>query len=1278
MPALRLFLLGSLDIRCDGQPLPKPPTLKSQSLFAYLALHRQRPQPRERLADLFWGDRPGRRARRSLTTALWHIRRCLPDENSLLADVHSVQFDPDADLWLDVVEFEALVARSDLPSLQSSIALYRGDFLDGFYDDWILNQRYRLETLFSEALARLMRGLEARGDYDGALAVGLQLLQHDPLREDAYRLAMRAFCCLGQRNAALEQYRRCQQIVQQELGAEPMAETSELYQAILDGRLEIGQPAAAVPAVGVEGPAPPPAGYNPLDPIAHCPLVGRESELTFLQGCYEQARAGCGGLVLVHGEAGVGKSRLVEELADHLRWQGVRVLWGRCYEFERLLPYQPVGEALQAVLSSMPPGELAELPAWIPAELARLVPELSEKLSGPGDGSTAALEQEQAHLFEAVTRFLADLAAGGALALILDDLHWATESTLQMVHYLARRLVDHQVLIVGTLRPEAVGPSSALAFFQRQLGREDLVRSWSLAGLSPQAIESLVVEMSGREQTVAPLAHRLCEESKGNPFFLIESIKSLFEAGWVSLEAGTWKGDFAHISEAELPLPAGVSEAIQARVRRLDGEARRALSVAAVLGCEFDFDQLNAAWQRDEEATLEALETLLRRRFVGEGSGVLGRDYAFHHHKIQEVVYAGIPHRRRQLLHTRAGEALERLYASDVEAVAGELAFHFRRGRREDGALVAKAVRYLLLAGDQARLACAHREAIDYYSQALALQKDQGEYGQAGRTLMKLGLTHHNALEFKAAHQAYEEGFALWRWAGTRDSSVALPRAPHALRFRWRCPYTLDPALCREYVSSLVISQMFSGLVTTTPDLDVVPEVAQRWQVLEGGRRYRFHLRPDARWSDGAPLTAHDFEYAWKRVLDPVTGRIDSDLLAIKGARAFQQGESAGADQVGVRALDDGTLEVELEEPTSHFLYVLTTVNACPVPRHIVEAFGAAWTDADKIVSNGPFHLEAWDREACMRLARNLFYAGRCRGNVEQVVLHFPQDGSTRDLSAPLEQYLQGDLDVLTLTDASAKEGNRVRRQFAVEYLSAPWLFTTYLGFVTSRPPFDDVRLRQALALAVDREQLANVILCGMYAPGTGGYVPAGMAGHSPQIGFPYQPDRARELLAQAGYATGAYLPVVEGLSVPPISSLIPEYLQAQWQENLGIQVEWDVVDWPPFQRRLQHDPPHLYLLAGIATWPDASCFLPPTNVLQHTRWTSQSFEEMVNQARLTLDQGARLALLHQADQVLVHEASIIPLIYGRQHLLVKPWISDFPISTLNRWYLKDTIIEPH
>ena len=232
MPTLRFYLLGAMDILSEKQRLPKPSTLKSQSLLAYLVLHRDRPQSRDRLAGLFWGECPERKARGSLSTALWHIRRCLP-ELCVNCEPQTLQFDPKADLWVDVEAFEDYVRQEDIGALQSAATLYRGDFMEGFYHDWVVDERYRLETLFIEALTRLMVGLETRGEHDLALSVAMRLLERDPLREEAHRLVMRAYCRLGQRNAALEQYRRCCEIVQEELGSDPMVETTQLYDCLL-------------------------------------------------------------------------------------------------------------------------------------------------------------------------------------------------------------------------------------------------------------------------------------------------------------------------------------------------------------------------------------------------------------------------------------------------------------------------------------------------------------------------------------------------------------------------------------------------------------------------------------------------------------------------------------------------------------------------------------------------------------------------------------------------------------------------------------------------------------------------------------------------------------------------------------------------------------------------------------------------------------------------------------------------------------------------------------
>jgi oligopeptide transport system substrate-binding protein len=1266
---LRLYFLGTLDIRYDDQQLPKPATLKSQSLLAYLILHHHRPQPRDRLVGLFWGDRPERKARHSLATALWHIRRCLP-QDYILSDPHTVQFDPQADLWLDVDEFESHLSHDDIAHLQSAVALHRGHFLDGFYDDWIINERYRLETLFSEALARLMVGQEARGEHDAALSTALCLLGHDPLREDGHRLAMRAYCRLGQRNAALEQYRRCREVVQQELGAEPMVETTELYQAILEGRFAVGRApevlAAQVPVVE----PPVPMGRSPLDAMAPSRLVGREQELAFLLEHWQGAEAGQGGLALVSGEAGIGKSRLTGEFADRLRWQGVRVLWGRCYQFERVLPYQPIAEALRTILPSLTPAELADLAPWTVAEVARLVPEMAEYSPDLEAPASIRSDQEQARLFDGVARFLARLSSHRAILIVLEDLHWASESTLQLIHYLARHLASGRALMVGTLRPEAVGPRHPLQALQQQLSREGLAKPLRLSRLSPANVEAMVVEMSGAGESVVPLAGRLYRETEGNPFFLMEIVKALFEMEAVRLEGSAWRGDFAPISEGELPLPASVSQAIQARVHSLNDDVQEALRLAAVLGREFDFDLLNVVWGRGEEATLEALDDLLRRRLIDEGTGAMGRDYVFTHHKIQEVVYARMPRRRQQHAHARAGVAMESVYGPQAEVVAGELAFHFLQGRQLDPSLTEKAIHYLLHAGDRARGLYAHREAIDSYREALLLLKEQGAYEQAARTLMKLGLTYHTAFDFRRAREAYEEGFALWQRAGEPQPTI-LPPAPHALKVSWPEPTTLDPALAHNIFSNVVVDQLFSGLVELGPEMEVLPGLARSWEVSEGGSRYVLHLRDDTRWSDGTPVTAGDFACAWKRVLHPATRSPNADLLYdIKGARAFHQGDASDPGQVGVWALDEVTLVVELEGPTSYFPHLLVGHPSYPVPRHVVEAHGAAWTDVENIVTNGAFRLDAWKRGQSLVLVRNPEYRGRSRGNVQRVELF------VLERPAALELYEADGLDVWDFWAVPPPELDHARQRHASDYVSAPWLATIFVGFDASRPPFNDPRVRRAFVHTIDRETLAEVVMRGSVFPATGGFVPPGMPGHSAGIALPHDPDRAQRLLAEAGYPSGRGFPMVNTLI---FRGHVPEYLQAQWRENLGVEIRWDIArDWATFCDRLDRERPHLFGLGQHSAYGDPDYLLRACFVRRWPRWRNEVYDRLVEEARRVTDQGERMTLYHEADAMLVQEAAIMPLGYTRLHLLVKPWVSRFPTSAIKRWFCKDAIIEPH
>ncbi|NIV32084.1 MAG: tetratricopeptide repeat protein, partial [Anaerolineae bacterium] len=432
------------------------------------------------------------------------------------------------------------------------------------------------------------------------------------------------------------------------------------------------------------------------------------------------------------------------------------------------------------------------------------------------------------------------------------------------------------------------------------------------------------------------------------------------------------------------------------RVGRLREELQDILTVASVEGEAFTAQVVAQVQDIAEREMLQALsqELRTRHRLVREREEMLveGRflsHYQFAHALFQRYLYSGLGAGERRLLHGEIATALEELYGDEAEGIAPQLARHYAEAGEGE-----KAADYSSCAGDQARLAYAHEEAIDHYRRALAFLKEGGEHGRAARTLMKLGLTYHTAFDFQQARQAYEEGFALWQRAGEMEPT-ALQSAPHALRSWQLEPVTLDPIRASELLSAAIIRQLFSGLVDASPELDVVPDVARTWEVLEGGRKYVFHLRDDVRWSDGTPVTAEDFAYAWRRALDPVTGSRNAHLLYdVKGARAFHRGQVSDPNRVGVRPLDAVTLAVELEQPTGHFLQLLTHYATYPLPQHVVAVHEGAWTEVGKIVTNGPFKLEAWNRGESMVLVRNLKYHGRFEGNVQREELSFLTDWS--------------------------------------------------------------------------------------------------------------------------------------------------------------------------------------------------------------------------------------------------------------------------------------------
>jgi oligopeptide transport system substrate-binding protein len=642
------------------------------------------------------------------------------------------------------------------------------------------------------------------------------------------------------------------------------------------------------------------------------------------------------------------------------------------------------------------------------------------------------------------------------------------------------------------------------------------------------------------------------------------------------------------------------------------------------------------------------------------------KEYIFNHALLRDVTYETVLLKLRKVYHRQVAAWLESAAGERMGEYLGLIAGHYELAGEKT-----KAIEFLLRSGDRARLAYAHQEAIDAYKRALDLLQEKGEYRMAARTLMKLGLVYHTAFDYQKSHQAYEQGFALWQQEEKPKSTVRVKPAPHAFRTARSAPYSLDPTMTDHDDSSAIIIQLFSGLVEASTAMEIMPDVAKSWEIAEGGRKYIFYLRDDVYWSDGVPVTARDFEFAWRRTLDSTSGSPNAELLYdIKGAKAFHQGQITNPDLLGIHCPDDLTLVVELEGQTGYFLSLLACTATYPIPQHVLEIHTEEWTKPDNFVSNGAFRLKNWKQGEEMILKHNPDYHKLKRGNIEEVEISFGTDKL-----AVFEMYETNNLDILGLGDFPPSQWERARRQYAGEYVSAPESATHYVGFDVNRPPFDDPRVRKAFAMATDKTALVNLVLSGYYFPAAGGFIPQGFPGHSANIGLSYDPVQAQQLLAEAGFPNGSGFPQIDACARERNSPQVGA-LKKQWHQNLGVEINWNIMPWREYLARLDQNPAQIFQFGWIADYPDPDSFMRTSNVLQRTQWRDKTYDELVEKAQRVLDQEERLKLYSQADKILIESAAIIPLTYSRSYTLVKPWIRQFPALSLSKWQWKNIIIE--
>src|SRR5215216_4564226 len=346
----RIAIFGALEISHDPAAPRRPPTQRVLALLGYLITHHDVPQARDKLVDLLWPDLPPRQGRRMLSDTLWRARRLLatPDQDdtpTLLIAGDTVAFRPDASIWVDLIVFEQYLhertsADDADEQLRAAVELYRGDFLEDCYDDWALYERERLREQYLSAIGRLLRHDQERGAYDLALQSALRLVRADPLREEAHRALMRLYHLLGRTDDAVRAFEQCRTVLSEELGLEPEPETLSLYEELLALQRRGG---------ALENP-----DTSAIATIFHqAPLIGRLDARAEIMEAVEAMLAGSGGIVLVSGEAGQGKSRLLREVASGAEWRGAQVSWGHGREDAPARPFEALREALLAALTPL-------------------------------------------------------------------------------------------------------------------------------------------------------------------------------------------------------------------------------------------------------------------------------------------------------------------------------------------------------------------------------------------------------------------------------------------------------------------------------------------------------------------------------------------------------------------------------------------------------------------------------------------------------------------------------------------------------------------------------------------------------------------------------------------------------------------------------------------------------------------------------------------------------------------------------------------------------------
>ena len=741
---LHVSVLGEQTITDDRTGSVRTRSSRTVALVGFLAAHAGSPQMRQRIAGLFWPDSTDAQALTNLRRELHNLRQVLGDEPSLVVTSRDLCWRDTETCRVDLRTFDiqrkaALAAASSdddegiLAHAARAIAQYQGDFLPGAYDDWLLEIRSALERQCVDLCDLICETRVRTGNLTGAVDAARRRVQLQPLEEAGYRTLMRLQADLGDRAGALSTYHHCASVLERELGVIPDPATRQTFQRLM---------AHANPA-GAKLPTTEPAAGR--SGFAAAQLVGRSRELGLLQDLWRTAAAGRPGLALVGGGAGVGKTRLVAEIAELARLQGAVVASSQCFGTSGRLALAPVADwlrnpAVQAAAATLDP-------AWR-AEVGRLVP-----AGGRGEraaGSRSMADAWRRHrFFEGLARAL--MAVGRPVLLVLDNMQWCDQETLAFVTFFLGLAPGTPVLVAGTRRDDTLDEDPELADWTVRMRATGLMTELSLGPLDAAGTARLAEAISGRP-LVAGDVNLLQATTGGFPLYVIEAVRGGVDPG------GT-------------PRPADdLAAVLRHRLDQATAAAREVASLAAAVGTNFTLDLLTEASDLDAGIVVGAVDELWRRRIMRE----FGDGYDFSHDLLRDTAYAQVSPPKRWLLHRRVAQALELLHADDADAVSAQLAEQYARGGRPG-----RAVAYYRRAADVAAGMFAHAEAIRLHEEALSIVRGLPEGKDRDRQelevleAMAAPLNARYGYSSPQLQRALERSIDLAESLGRRDSTLA-------------------------------------------------------------------------------------------------------------------------------------------------------------------------------------------------------------------------------------------------------------------------------------------------------------------------------------------------------------------------------------------------------------------------------------------------------------------------------------------------------------------------